>query len=62
MILFGKEYWGGLIDWMRERVLGANNVKQEDIDTIRIVDDPERVRDIVVEFHEQAVATKGKEE
>jgi len=59
VILFGKEYWGGLIDWMRERVLGANNVKQEDIDTIRIVDDPERVRDIVVEFHEQALATKN---
>ena len=62
VILCGKEYWGGLIDWMRERVLAANNIKQEDIDSIRIVDEPERVRDIVIEFHEKAVAAKNNED
>ena len=61
VILFGKEYWAGLIDWMRERVLTANNIKQEDIDSIRIVDEPERVRDIVVEYHEKAVAARSVE-
>jgi len=62
VILFGKDYWGGLIDWLREQVLAANNVKQEDVDSIRIVDDPKRVRDIVVEFHERAMATKNDED
>ena len=62
VILFGKEYWAGLIDWMRECVLMANNIKQEDIDSIRIVDEPERVRDIVVEYHEKAVAARGEGE
>ena len=62
VILFGKDYWGGLIDWLREQVLAANNVKQEDVDSIRIVDDPKRVRDIVVEFHERAKTMKTDED
>jgi len=62
VILFGKDYWGGFINWLREEVLAANNIKQEDIDSIRIVDDPERVRDIVIEFHDQAVASKNDED
>ncbi|HUJ16115.1 MAG TPA: TIGR00730 family Rossman fold protein [Thermoanaerobaculia bacterium] len=59
VILFGREYWGGLLDWMRAQVLAANNIKEEDIDSIRIVDEPERVRDIVIEFHEQAIAANN---
>src|SRR5205807_314567 len=54
VILFGKDYWGGLIDWMRAQVVAANNIKQEDVDSIHLVDDPEKVRDIVVAFHDQA--------
>ncbi len=62
VILFGKEYWGGLIAWMRDQVLAASNIKTEDVDTIRVVDEPERVRDIVVEFHDQAVRTNKNED
>src|SRR6266567_2493938 len=29
VILFGKEYWAGLIQWMRERVLAASNITRE---------------------------------
>ena len=62
VILFGKSYWGGMIEWMRSVVLAANNIKQEDVDSIHVVDEPERVRDIVVEFHEKAVASKNGED
>jgi len=62
VVLFGKEYWAGMIDWMRDRVLAENNIKQEDIDSIRIVDHPEQVRDIVIQYHEQAVAEKNEED
>jgi uncharacterized protein (TIGR00730 family) len=62
VILFGKEYWSGLIDWMRNYVLAANNITKEDVDALRIVDEPDRVRDIVLEFHEKAVLTQNKDE
>jgi uncharacterized protein (TIGR00730 family) len=56
VILYGTEYWAGMMDWLRARVLAANNVVQEDIDSIYLVDTPEAVRDIVVAYHERAVA------
>ena len=62
VILFGSDYWAGLIQWMRERVLVENNITQEDVDSIRIVDKPEEVRDIVVEFHDQAMRTNNDED
>jgi uncharacterized protein (TIGR00730 family) len=62
VILFGKSYWAGMINWMRDVVLAANNIKQEDVDAIHVVDEPEQVRDIVVEFHEKAVASKNDED
>ncbi len=62
VILFGKEYWSGLIDWLRDYVLAENNIAKEDVDALRIVDEPEQVRDIVLEFHEKAVLTKYEDE
>jgi uncharacterized protein (TIGR00730 family) len=55
VILFGSDYWSGLIGWLRERVLAVNNITQEDVDSIHVVDEPEEVRDIVVAYHEKAV-------
>jgi len=55
VILYGSEYWSGLIDWMRERLLADNKIKREDIENIHVVDSPERVTEIVVEFHKKAV-------
>jgi uncharacterized protein (TIGR00730 family) len=62
MILFGTDYWGGLLQWLRGKVLAANNIVQEDIDSIRLVDEPEQVRDIVVAYHEKALQSRSKEE
>jgi uncharacterized protein (TIGR00730 family) len=62
VILFGKAYWGGLIEWLRDFVLSANNIKKEDIESIRIVDEPERARDIVVEYHEKAIRSRKFED
>ena len=62
VVLFGRDYWGGLIDWLRKVVLSANNVKQEDVDSIRIVDEPEEVRDIICAFHDKAMMTNGDED
>jgi uncharacterized protein (TIGR00730 family) len=62
VILFGTEYWSGLIGWVREKVLAANNIVQEDVDSIHLVDEPEKVRDIVVAFHENALRSKNEED
>jgi uncharacterized protein (TIGR00730 family) len=55
VILFGSEYWGGLVAWLRERVLAANNISEEDIASIRVVDDPAAVLDVILEYHDRAL-------
>lgn len=60
VILFGSEYWGGLIAWLRGTVLVANNIAGEDVESIHIVDQPEQVRDIVVRYHEQAIVDNAE--
>lgn len=41
--LVGKDYWKGLIDWIKDTVLKAGNIKQKDLDLIRLVDDPSEI-------------------
>jgi uncharacterized protein (TIGR00730 family) len=62
VILYGSDYWGGLIDWLRKSVLAANNITKEDVDSLHVVDDPERVCEIVCEFHDQALTTNKDED
>jgi uncharacterized protein (TIGR00730 family) len=47
VVLVGKDYWAGLIDWMKKTVLAAGNISPEDLDLMHIVDDPEEVCAII---------------
>ncbi len=48
VILFGTEFWAGLLDWVRETVLARGNISAADLDLIVLTDSPSEVRDIVV--------------
>lgn len=48
VVLFGTEYWSGLIDWIRDTMLREGKVYQADLDLLVITDSPEvAVRTIV---------------
>lgn len=49
IVLFGSEYWAGLLGWVRNTMLAHGNISAEDLDLITVSDSPEEVRDIVVE-------------
>ncbi|MDI6742851.1 MAG: TIGR00730 family Rossman fold protein [Smithella sp.] len=40
LILMGSEYWGGLIDWLKDKMLKECKINPEDMDLIQVVDDP----------------------
>jgi uncharacterized protein (TIGR00730 family) len=50
VILFGSEYWSGLIDWIRERLLGEKMISDKDIDIMKIIDDPEEIPEYLRQF------------
>jgi uncharacterized protein (TIGR00730 family) len=43
VILMGSEYWKGLIDWMKETMMGELMIGKDDLDFFQVVDDPEEV-------------------
>jgi uncharacterized protein (TIGR00730 family) len=47
IILMGTKYWSGLIDWLRERVLSEGKISPEDVFSLEVTDDPQRVLEIV---------------
>ena len=53
VILMGSEYWQGLIDWIKETMLGKHEyISPEDLDVFTIVDEPEAATKIIVDFRE----------
>jgi uncharacterized protein (TIGR00730 family) len=43
VILVNKDYWKGLLDWMRKVVCPDCMISAEDLDIIQVIDDPEEV-------------------
>ncbi len=43
LILVGSDYWNGLIDWIRQRLLTDGMISPEDMDILQIIDEPEDV-------------------
>jgi predicted Rossmann-fold nucleotide-binding protein len=39
VVLFGSDYWAGLIDWLRDRVMDEQKVSPEDLDIFLVCDD-----------------------
>jgi uncharacterized protein (TIGR00730 family) len=61
VILMGTEYWTGMIDWIRASLLEAAAINAEDVDLLRLTDDPAEACDIInayaVKRRSQAAAT-----
>ena len=43
VILVGRDYWQGLMDWIKNEMLPKGTISPPDLDIIEIMDDPEEV-------------------
>ena len=39
VVLVGSGYWSGLVDWIRERMLGEGNISPEDLELLHVTDE-----------------------
>ena len=51
IILVGKEYWQGLLDWWKNKVLAEGYISPEDLDLYKVVDSSDEVIKIINEFY-----------
>jgi len=43
VILMGKEYWKGLLDWLKDSMVQRNMILPFDLEMIQLIDEPEEV-------------------
>lgn len=49
LVLFGTDFWGGLMDWIRTKLIAYQTIGEEDLNLIKITDDPEEVLEFMLE-------------
>lgn len=47
VVLMDSGYWGGLVQWLRETLLGKGSISPEDMDIFSLVDTPEEAVKII---------------
>ena len=52
LILVCSEFWGGMIDWFRDRLVKEGMVDPEDMNLIQLIDEPEKVVEAIFKHYE----------
>ena len=52
IVLVGREYWSGLLSWLKETMLARANIGPAEFTLISVVDDPEEVVAVIREAHD----------
>src|SRR6185295_4872169 len=47
IVLFGRNYWSGMLAWLREEVLRGGKINEHDLDLFHVTDSPAEVVEIV---------------
>jgi uncharacterized protein (TIGR00730 family) len=58
VVLYGSQYWSGLVNWIRDTVLPSGKIKAPDLDLMHVTDDVEEAVAHIVEA-EQARSEQG---
>ena len=43
VVLVGRDYWEGLLAWMRDRLVAEGKIDRADVDLLTVTDDPDEV-------------------
>ncbi len=60
VVLYGADYWKGLLDWIRGPMLEGGKISEVDLDLIFVADDPESAVSHVIEGHKAFLAQRAK--
>jgi hypothetical protein len=52
VVLFDSDYWGELLEWVRDEMLDDGLISPQDLELLMVTDDPEAAVDLVVSHYE----------
>lgn len=53
IILVHAPFWRGMLDWMRDRLVQERMINPEDVDLMRVIDEPEQVVEAIFNYYEK---------
>ena len=53
IVLVGKRYWKGLIDWFRKTMLEDQMIKEEDLEIFHVVDSADEAVKVITDFYKK---------
>jgi uncharacterized protein (TIGR00730 family) len=62
VVLIGTDYWSGLLDWLRDSVLGHGNISATDLELFQLTDDVDEVVEIMVQARQRHGTAAGSGE
>ncbi len=51
IVLYGSDFWEGLLDWIKNTMLEAGNISPTDLELFQLVDSPSEVVEIIDSFY-----------
>lgn len=48
LVLFGTQFWGGLMDWIKTTLIEYETISEEDLKLIKLTDDPQEVLEFML--------------
>ena len=51
IVLVGKKFWGGLVDWIRKTLVSERMVSEEDLEFFNVVDTPKEAVKVINDFY-----------
>jgi uncharacterized protein (TIGR00730 family) len=61
VVLFDRDYWAPLLDWIRERLLPEGMISPEDLELLTVTDDADEVVQVLVDCYKQRCAAMPAE-
>ena len=55
-------FWGGLLDWFEDKLLGEGMIGEKDLQLMRVIDDPDAVVDAIFQYYETRGFQASREE
>jgi uncharacterized protein (TIGR00730 family) len=56
VVLFDSDYWGEMLEWIRDELLRARMISPDDVELLAVTDDPAEAVEIVVDCYERRCA------
>jgi predicted Rossmann-fold nucleotide-binding protein len=59
VVLMGRDYWKGLVEWMGQVVARHRNIDTDDLKMFQVTDDPAEATRIIIDAQRRMVRASG---